>query len=94
MDAQTAISSLTVKGRATMKAIGDRKLSFFDDGIVEGSGIWGGCLVSEMGHKSAGVISNLEKQGLLISTDYEEGDDGKWWELTELGAQVANALAD
>lgn len=86
-----AIAQLTAKGRETMEAIGLRKLSFFDEGIVAGSGSWGGNLAGEMGHKSSGVINRLRDMGLFETDDVE--DDDMWWTLTELGAAVANELA-
>jgi hypothetical protein len=75
-----------------MTAVGNRKLSFFDEGIVEGGGIWGACLTGELGHKSSGVINRLSALGLW-DVQAEDGDDGSWWSLTALGAAVANALA-
>jgi hypothetical protein len=86
-------ASLTEKGQQTMMAIGRRELSFFDDGVVAGSGIWGSCLASEMGHKSSGVINRLRDAGLFKVYDGDAQDDSMWWELTELGADVANYLA-
>lgn len=87
------IGLLTAKGLETMKAIGNQELSFFDDGVVAGSGIWGSNLSEEMGHASSGVINRLKALGLFEHVADEE-DAGGWWTLTALGADVANALAD
>lgn len=88
------IAQLTVKGREAMTAIGQHKVSYFDDGIVEGSGSWGSCLTEDLGHKSSGVLNRLEALGLFTTTDTGEPEDaGFWWELTDLGADVANTLA-
>jgi hypothetical protein len=89
------VSQLTAKGEETMKAVGNHELSFFDGGIVEHEGIWGECLVSEMGHKSSGVINRLRDLGLWDATDQgsDDADAGMWWSLTALGADVANYLA-
>jgi hypothetical protein len=91
MNTNEAIAKMTAKGIETMTAVGRGQLSFFDDGIVEGSGIWGECLVSEMGHKSSGVINRLRDLGLWVFTDSDEDPSG-WWSLTALGADVANEL--
>lgn len=90
---ETVVSQLTAKGRETMMAIGNGELSFFDGGVVEMSGIWGECLVSEMGHKSSGVVNRLKDMGLFTAHDYDHDDAGMWWQLTSLGADVANYLA-
>lgn len=91
---QAIIAQLTDKGRATMLAVGQGRLSFFDDGIVENSGIWGECLTGELGHKSSGVVNRLARLGLWNVTHDLASDDGAWWDLTALGAAVANTLAD
>lgn len=88
-----AIAGLTKAGRATMLAVGRGQLSYFDEGIIEGSGIWGECLTGEMGHKSSGVVNRLAKVGLWDVTIDRESQDGAWWSLTALGAAVANHLA-
>ena len=85
-----AIAQLTAKGRETMEAIGLQELSFFDEGVVEGSGSWGGSISGDMGHHSSGVINRLRDMGLFRSEDV--GDYDLWWTLTELGAAVANEL--
>lgn len=90
------IKSLTPKGRDAMTQIGLGKVSFFDGGIIEGEGSWGGCLVDDLGHKSSGVLNRLLTLGLFEHTDAAEQDDqnaGGWWTLTALGADVANTLA-
>ena len=88
--AAAAIAKLTAKGFDTMTAVANHQLSFFDDGIVAGSGIWGECFVNEMGHKSSGVINQLVKLGLF---DLSTTEDGSWYSLTELGVEVAQRLA-
>ena len=86
------LATLTAKGLATMTAIGNGELSYFDDGIVANSGIWGECLTGELGHKSSGVIVQLVKQGMFTTSESSEDNDGTWYSLTELGAEVANSL--
>jgi hypothetical protein len=88
-----AIAGLTDKGRDTMRAIGNRETSFFDNGIVTDSGIWGDNLTGELGHKSSGVINRLRAVGLLESHPQSGDDPSDWWTLTALGADVANYLA-
>lgn len=90
------IKSLTAKGRDAMTQIGLGNVSFFDGGIVEGEGSWGGCLVDDLGHKSSGVLNRLLALGLFTHTDADSQDEtnaGGWWSLTALGADVANTLA-
>lgn len=94
--ATTAIEKMTAKGLETMTAIGQGQTSFFDEGIVENSGIWGECLAGELGHKSSGVINRLVTLGLLTDCgdQSEPGfDAGHWYTLTAVGAEVANLLA-
>lgn len=90
---EAVVAQLTAKGRETMTSVGRCELSFFDEGIVENSGIWGECLCSEMGHKSSGVVNQLKKLGLWLTSPGGEDDDSDWWSLTALGADVANYLA-
>lgn len=90
------IKSLTAKGRDAMTQIGLGNVSFFDGGVIEGEGSWGGCLVDDLGHKSSGVLNRLLALGLFDHTDADVQDDqnaGGWWTLTALGADVANTLA-
>jgi len=91
--AAAALQAMTAKGTETMTAIGQRQLSFFDEGIQEHSGIWGSCLAQEMGHKSSGVINRLRDLGLFTTSPAGPDDDSDWWALTALGAEVANTLA-
>lgn len=90
-----AIAKLTAKGRELMTAVGKGEFSFFDEGIVAHSGIWGECMAQEMGYsnpKSAsGVMNGTKKLGLWETG--VDAEDGTWWELTELGAAVALELA-
>lgn len=80
---------MTAKGAAVMQSIANREYGWFDNGLVEGSGIWGECICEK-----PGILTGLVKQGLLRSFD-EDPDNpgtGKWYELTELGAAVAQSL--
>lgn len=90
-------TKLTKKGRELMTAIGNAELSFFDDGVVEGSGSYGEVIAGDFGfanpRSAAGVLGGLVKQGLMTA-DEAEGDAGLWYSLTALGADVANSLAD
>lgn len=90
---------LTAAGRALMAAIGRRHFSFFDEGIVEGGGIWHENLTAEYAGTAgapattrgvADVIRGLVKAGMLRVEDAEE----PWVVLTAAGAEAANALAD
>lgn len=92
MDVTTAIAKLTKLGRPVMEAIGNRETSFFDNGIEEGSGIWGDNLAGELGAKP-GTLTGLVKQGLLTSDGEQDPTGGAWYALTALGAAVAQALA-
>lgn len=96
--AAIAFDNLTAKGQALMTQVGTRGFSFFDEGIVAGSGAWGEVMAGEAGPDVsstskgvAGVLSGTNKAGLWNVTpgDKEFGDDSDWWALTELGAAVA-----
>lgn len=87
------VTTLTAKGTETMKAVGLGQLSFFDDGVVEGSGIWGEILTAEMSHKSSGVLNRLKDLDLWETSEDFEANAGDWWALTALGAEVALLLA-
>jgi hypothetical protein len=102
MDAKSTYEGLTAKGQALMTQIGTWKGSFFDDGIVEGSGAWGEVLAGELdltaiGAKSvksvAGILVGTKKAGLWNVTKAETGDDSDFWSLTALGAEVARYAA-
>lgn len=86
-----AIKKLTPQGIVVMTTIADGKISFFDAGLTAGSGSWGEVLAKEDGIKP-GVLTGLAKQGLLVAGEAGDEGAGKWWELTELGAAVANQL--
>ncbi|WAB09103.1 hypothetical protein SEA_CHRIDISON_50 [Arthrobacter phage Chridison] len=76
-------------------AIGAQKYSFFDEGIVEGGGIWYSALVEETPlspRLAARAVSKLVKDGRLIKSEKDE-DGEQWVELTKLGAEVAKGLA-
>lgn len=75
------------------------RFTFFDDGVVEGSGTWANVIGDEMGdygitaRKGAGaVLGSLEKKGLLVRNGEPDETEGNWWSLTALGAKVALAL--
>jgi hypothetical protein len=93
-DIDSAIADLTKLGRGLMLRIGQGRFSFFDDGVVEGSGIWGDNLGGEFGETKnvGGVIGRLVKAGLLLSQPTDE-PGGSWVTLTALGAAVATQLA-
>lgn len=90
---EAAVAALTDKGRDTMRAVGAGETSFFDNGIVEHSGIWGDNLTGELGHKSSGVVNRLAKLGLFTTHEATGDDPSNWWALSALGADVANYLA-
>lgn len=96
--AAVAFDNLTPKGREFMTVVGTWKGSFFDDGIVAGSGAWGEVLASE-GCVTAtlkgmgGVLAGTNKAGLWTVMPKEAGDDSDFWMLTELGAAVAQHAA-
>jgi hypothetical protein len=94
-DIDSAIADLTKLGRTLMEGIGRGRFSFFDDGVVEGSGIWGEILGGEFGETKniGGVIGRLVKAGLLLSQETGE-QGGSWVTLTALGAAVANQLTE
>ncbi|AXH43980.1 hypothetical protein SEA_KINGBOB_53 [Arthrobacter phage KingBob] len=75
--------------------IGNGHYSFFDEGIVEGSGIWYDALRDE----TTGISSNLAARAitLMVKDGYvtKERDDEEYWvALTELGAKAALAMKD
>lgn len=96
-----AQAKLTRKQTALLTAIGDSYFSFFDDGIVAGSGIWHDCMSDEIAGNDhydvsaspKGVVTiaaALVRKGYLRIENQEEGD---WVALTELGAEKARELA-
>jgi hypothetical protein len=91
-------AALTPAGTALLTAIGQRRFSFFDDGIVEDSGIWEECLTTEVAGIAntpkgvALVARKLERDGYLYISQ-NDGEDSPWVSLTALGAQAANELA-
>lgn len=102
MDAKGTYEGLTAKGQALMTQIGTWNGSFFDDGIVEGSGAWGEVLAGELdlnalGAKNAksvaGILVGTKKAGLWYVTPAEAQDDSDFWSLTALGAAVAQYAA-
>lgn len=94
--AAEVIAQLTAKGRAFMQQVGKGRFDFFDDGIVEGSGNWGENMAQQLecatNPKSAsGIMGATAKLGLW-NTWTDEGQT--WWDLTALGAAVAQTLAE
>jgi len=86
-------AKLTAKETALMTAIAANHFSFFDQGLVDGSGIWTECMTDEIaGHKVykvsdsqrgvATVIASLGRKGLLLT---DTNEDGAWTELTAAG---------
>lgn len=77
-------------------AIGQQKYSYFDEGVANGSGIWYSALVDETPVSpalAARAVNALVKAGRLIKGDKDE-DGEQWVELTELGAKIAQGLAN
>lgn len=98
--ATETIAQLTDAGRVFMLLVGEQFFDFFDEGIVAGGGNYGDNMAWQAAEKMgtskravAGVMSRLASRELgLWSLGYTD-DEGQWWELTELGAAVANELA-
>lgn len=90
---------LTAKGQQFMAIIGARRTDHFDDGIVAGSGNWGGSMADQVAgvagwssRTAGGVMAQLAKLGLWdVASD--NGEPEAWWSLTALGAEVALAEA-
>lgn len=81
----------------TLIDLGNSKFSYFDSGIVEGSGIWYDAMRDEMPYSStlsARAITRMVKDGYLVKTEDATGDDGPWIELTSKGAAAALAVKD
>lgn len=92
-------AQLTAKETALMTAIAEDHFSFFDQGLVHGSGIWTECMtdeivgssvykVSETRRGVASVINSLGKKGLLIT---DTNEDGAWTDLSPEGEAWVNA---
>lgn len=100
-DLDLTISKLTKNGKAFMALVGNGYFDYFDDGIVEGGGNWGGNLADQaygplgVGRKSMpGIMSRLIAGDLdLWTREVHEEDNDTWWALTALGAAVALKLA-
>lgn len=98
INAAAIAATLTPKGREFMRAVGAREFSFFDNGIVEGSGCWSSILSGEhfaSPRSASGVMGATAKAGLWTVSEHEgDGPDaGAWWNLTAAGAAVALHLA-
>lgn len=89
---------LTAKQTALMADIATQQFSFFDDGLVAGSGIWMDVLTGECGTDiaanakgAATVTSSVAKKGLLETSGdprkSSESGEGVWVALTEAGAE-------
>lgn len=90
------MTKLTAKETALMTQIAKGQFSYFDEGLVAGSGIWSDALTHEAGaavsssaRGAATVMSSLCRKGLLHSDQgaylSESTEDGAWVELTEAG---------
>lgn len=95
-------AKLTAKETALMTAIADGFFSFFDQGLVHGSGIWTNTMTEEVAGSTrydvsgtrrgvATVIASLGRKGLLITED--QGDeDGAWTDLSPAGEAWVTAF--
>ncbi|MDQ5840909.1 MAG: hypothetical protein M3537_07165, partial [Chloroflexota bacterium] len=88
-------TKLTPSQTALMTQIARNGFSFFDEGLVAGSGIWSDALTHETGpdvaknpRGAARVMTSLCVKGLLFSDKASySAEDGAWVELTEAGAE-------
>lgn len=89
-------AELTAYGFAVMAAIGNREFDFFDDGVVEGSGIWFDHMASQLPGYSRGTgkreLRKLEKAGLVGIGDVDTDASDRWLYLTAKGAAAAAQL--
>ena len=94
-------SELTWRGKNVMRRIGSDRITYFFDGIVEGSGIWFERLswetasgsfmtVGKSQRSTAAVINQLIRAGMFKSE--EDPNEGLWLYLTRKGAAVAQFL--
>ncbi|AZS07037.1 hypothetical protein SEA_CHEWCHEW_54 [Arthrobacter phage ChewChew] len=95
--AKTQTLSNTAKAAINLLIdLGNSKFSYFDEGIVEDSGIWYSALRDEMPNSStlnARAITKLVKDGMFIKNDRDE-DGEEWLSLTAKGAASALAFKD
>ncbi|AYD81749.1 hypothetical protein Moki_53 [Arthrobacter phage Moki] len=80
----------------TLIDLGNNSFSYFDEGIVEDSGIWYSAMRDEMNYSTslnARAISKLVKDGMFIKSDKDE-DGEEWLSLTAKGAKAALAFKD
>lgn len=96
---QEAYDKLTPKGKHFMRLVGSHFFDFFDDGIVANSGNWGENMAAQaytaLGVKPTsmpGIMNGTLKAGMWF-TSKDDGNDGDFWYLTELGAAVARYAA-
>jgi len=86
-------AKLTAKETALLTAVAEGHFSFFDEGLVDGSGIWTTCMTEEIAGSTkyavsasergvATVINSLGRKGYLLTTTNE---DGTWTEITATG---------
>jgi hypothetical protein len=93
-------AALTPAGTALLAQIGRRGFSFFDDGIVEHSGIWEECLTSEAGGdvaanaKGVDLLARKLERDCYLESHENDDEDSPWVTLTALGAETANRLAN
>lgn len=100
---EAAIAALTPMGRAFMLQVGQGGFDFFDQGIVENSGNYSANMAWQFRggnspRSSGGVMARLLAQPeplwrVMPDASYVPGFPSDWWDLTALGAAVANKLA-
>lgn len=95
-------AKLTAKETALMTALAEGYFSFWDQGLVEGSGSWTEVMTGEIAGSTkyavsatlrgvATVIASLGRKGLLITSTNE---DGAWTDLTAEGEAWVNEFND
>lgn len=78
--------------RSLMNRIANRGFDFFDDGLVEDSGIWfeHACQQTPNAKAARAAFRKLDREGLInLNPDVFEGDDDRWMTLTAKGAAYA-----
>lgn len=77
-----------------MIQVGNREFSFFDQGLVEGEGMWYSDMKAEMPVSealAARAIASVIKDGFFVKSQPDE-DGERWMGLTETGIKAALAL--